>query len=279
MAEMGTPDARLSLAAAGPPVVLTISGMDPTGCAGQAADLKTFAAHHAHGVSVATAVGGVSGIHPLPALVVSGQLSMAITRMAPSAVKVGMLANAENAAAVAARARAGELPNMVLDPILDTVGGYRRGLIAAIMRLLPYASVVTPNVDEASALVGWPISSNADMAGAAAQLAASGARFVVITGGQLIGDDAVDAIWTSGGARFIHAPRIASHARGAGCSFSAAIAARLGQGHQVDDAVAGAKEFVTRAIEGARGWRVGSDGGPVDHFGFAMAAGSPRRAA
>ncbi len=276
---MSTSDTRLSVAPSGPPVVLTVSGLDPTGCSGQAADLKTFAAHHAHGTCVVTATGGASGLYPLPVAAVSSQLAGTVSLMPPAAVKVGMLATAENAAAVAARARAGELPNLVLDPILDTAGGFRRGVIAAILRLLPYATVVTPNIEEASALVGWSIAGTTDMAGAAAQLAAAGAKFVVITGGQLGGDDAVDAVWTSGGARFIHSPRLTSSARGAGCSFSSAIAARLAQGHHVDDAVAGAKDFVTRAIEGAQGWRVGTGTGPIDHFGFAIAVGSPRRAA
>jgi hydroxymethylpyrimidine/phosphomethylpyrimidine kinase len=270
---------RFRVASSGPPVVLSVSGLDPTGCAGQAADLKTFAAHHAHGSCVVTATGGAAGLTPLAAAAVSSQLAAAIAEMPPAAVKVGMLATAENAAVVAARARAGELPNLVLDPILDTAGGFRRGLVIAITRLMPYTTVITPNIEEASALVGWPIAGTADMAGAAAQLAASGAKFVVITGGQLVGDEAVDAVWTSGGTRFMHAHRVTTRARGLGCSFSAAIAARLAQGHQIDDAVAGAKDFVTRAIDGATGWHVGRATNPMDHFGFAMAAGSPRRAA
>jgi hydroxymethylpyrimidine kinase/phosphomethylpyrimidine kinase len=276
----GSPDARMNVASMGPPVVLTITGSDPTGCRGLQADLSSFAAHHAHGACVTTATGGSTGIFALPATVVAGQLTAALAVMPPVAVKIGMLATAEIAAVVGARARAGDLPNLVLDPILETTGPYRRGLVAAIQRLIPYATCVTPSVEEASELVGWPIGGTADMAGAAAQLAATGVRYVVITGGQLGGDESVDAVWGDGGVRFLHAPRVPETvARGTGCSFSAAIAARLAQGHRIDDAVTGAKEFVSRALDGARGWHVGVDTGPLDHFGFALAVSSPRRVA
>jgi hydroxymethylpyrimidine kinase/phosphomethylpyrimidine kinase len=145
---------------------------------------------------VVTAAGGPAEMYSLPKTSVGGQLSVALNHLKPAAVKVGMLGDAENAAAVAARARAGDLPNLVLDPILDTMIGYRRGVVAAMMRLIPFASVITPNVEEASELVGWPIATTADMAGAAAQLAAHGAKYVVITGGTLGGPESIDAVWT-----------------------------------------------------------------------------------
>src|SRR5882724_6133950 len=119
MSEFRTP---LSVASLGPPAVLTISGSDPTGCMGIQADLASFAAHHAHGCAVITATGGPTEVYPLNATIVGGQLSAALAEMKPVSVKVGMLATAEIAAQVATRARAGDLPNMVLDPILDTTG-------------------------------------------------------------------------------------------------------------------------------------------------------------
>jgi hydroxymethylpyrimidine/phosphomethylpyrimidine kinase len=252
-----------------PPVALTISGTDPTGCRGIEADLKAFAAHQLHGTCVVTAAGGPTEAYPLPQTAVGGQLSVALNHVAPIAVKVGMLGTAEIAASVAARARAGELPNLVLDPILDSMVGYRRGVVAAVMRLIPYASVITPSVEEASELVGWPIATTADMAGAAAQLAANGVRYVVITGGKLGGDESIDAVWTPGGVRFLHGPRVeTTNHLGTGCAFSAAITAQLAIGKAPEDAVPAAKEYVNRALHGSKNWSLGHHGGPLDYFGF-----------
>jgi hydroxymethylpyrimidine kinase/phosphomethylpyrimidine kinase len=218
---------------------------------------------------VVTAAGGPAEMYSLPQTSVGGQLSVALNHLKPAAVKVGMLGNAENAAAVAARARAGDLPNLVLDPILDTMIGYRRGVVAAMMRLIPFASVITPNVEEASELVGWPIATTADMAGAAAQLAAHGAKYVVITGGTLGGPESIDAVWTPGGVRFLHGPRIESpNHLGTGCAFSAAIAAQLAIGRSPADAVPAAKNYVSRALSGSKNWELGYHGGPLDYFGF-----------
>jgi len=263
-----------------PPVALTISGTDPTGCRGIEADLKTFAAHQMHGTCVITAAGGPAEMYALPQTAVGGQLSVALSHVGPAAVKVGMLGNAEIAATIATRARAGDLPNLVLDPILESMVGYRRGVIAAVLRLIPYAAVITPNVEEASELVGWPIASTADMAGAAAQLAAKGAKHVVITGGKLGGDESVDAVWTPGGVRFLHGPRIDSpNALGAGCAFSAAITAQLALGTSPTDAVPAAKDYISRALAGSTAWAIGYHGGPVDYFGFTPPPVRPQAAA
>jgi hydroxymethylpyrimidine kinase/phosphomethylpyrimidine kinase len=180
-----------------------------------------------------------------------------------------MVATAEIAGAIAARTREGSLPNLVLDPVLSSGSGFRLGVTAAVKRLMPYAAVVTPNREEASALVGWPVGSPADMAGAAAQLAADGAKYVVVTGGDLAGDEAIDAMWTPAGARFLHAPRIATrNTRGTGDTFSAAVAARLALGDPVPDALANAKEYVTQALRAAADWAWGGDQGPLNHFRF-----------
>jgi hydroxymethylpyrimidine/phosphomethylpyrimidine kinase len=189
-------------------------------------------------------------------------------------VKTGMLGTAEVAAVVAGRARAGALPNLVVDPVLKSTSGSRLGVVSAVERLLPYATVVTPNIEEASALVGWRVETPADMAGAASQLAAGGAKYVVVTGGDLAGsEEAIDAVWTAQGTRFLTAPRIRTrNTHGSGCSFSAAIAARLACGDPVPEALAFAKAYVTRAIAGGSGWRLGSGHGPLDHFGWSTAA-------
>jgi hydroxymethylpyrimidine kinase/phosphomethylpyrimidine kinase len=248
-------------------VVLTIGGSDPSAATGIQADLKTFAAHRLYGTSVITAVTaqnshGLDDLYAVPATVVGTQLAAVLEDLPIAAVKVGMLATAEIAAVVAAKVRAGALPNLVLDPVMSTSDGYRMGVTAAVKALLPYAAVVTPNLDGASALVGWPVATPADMAGAAGQLAADGARFVVITGGAGSGDESIDAMWTPAGARFLHAPRVPTrNAHGTGCTFSAAVAARLALGDAVPEALAAAKQYVTWALEGAMHWRWAVAGG------------------
>ncbi|HZN73905.1 MAG TPA: bifunctional hydroxymethylpyrimidine kinase/phosphomethylpyrimidine kinase [Micromonosporaceae bacterium] len=258
-----------------PPVVLTVTGSDPSGGSGIQADLKVFAAMRVYGVSVVTAVTAqntrdIFDVFPLPGNVVSGQLSAVVDDMPPVAAKTGMLATADIAAVVTAKARAGALPNLVVDPVLHSSSGRRLGVAAAIERLLPYATVVTPNLDEASALVGWRIDTPADMAGAAGQLAAGGPKHVVITGGDLPNsEESVDAVWTESGVRFLRAKRIQSpNLHGTGAAFSAAIAARLALGDSVPDALVYAKKYVTRALSGARSWHLGSGSGPLDHFGW-----------
>jgi hydroxymethylpyrimidine/phosphomethylpyrimidine kinase len=198
----------------------------------------------------------------MPGNVVAVQLNAIVEDYRIAASKIGMLATGEVAAAVAAKARAGALPNLVIDPVLESSSGRRLGLVSAIERILPYAAVATPNREEASALVGWPVITPADMAGAAGQLAAGGPKYVVVTGGDLaIEDEAVD-------------PRIVSrNTHGTGCSFSAAIAARLALGDSTPDAIVFAKEYVARAITGARGWRIGAGGGPPDQFGWGLSIG------
>jgi hydroxymethylpyrimidine kinase/phosphomethylpyrimidine kinase len=212
----------------------------------------------------------VHDVFPMPGTVVAGQLGAVLDDMPISAVKVGMLATAEAAAAVTAKARSGLLPNLVIDPVLSASTGRRTGVSTAIERLLPYAVVATPNREEASALVGWQVATPADMAGAAAQLASNGPKYVVVTGGDMVaGEEAVDAVWTDAGARFLRYPRVISrNSHGTGCAFSAAIAGRLAMGDSVPDALVYAKEYVARSLLTAREWKLGGGRGPIDHFGW-----------
>ncbi|HWH01781.1 MAG TPA: bifunctional hydroxymethylpyrimidine kinase/phosphomethylpyrimidine kinase [Pilimelia sp.] len=258
-----------------PPVALTIAGSDSGAGAGVQADLKVFSALGVYAASVVTAVTaqntrGVQDVFPMPGTVVAMQLGAVLEDLPPAATKVGMLATAEAAAAVAARARAGALPNLVLDPVLQSSSGRRLGVVTAIERLLPYATVVTPNREEASALVGWQVGTPADMAGAAAQLAAGGPPYVVVTGGDLVtGEEVVDAVWSSAGAKLVGHPRVATrNTHGTGCTFSAAIAARLALGDAVPDAITFARQYVVRALLGARAWTIGAGHGPLDHLGW-----------
>ncbi|HLL66094.1 MAG TPA: bifunctional hydroxymethylpyrimidine kinase/phosphomethylpyrimidine kinase [Micromonosporaceae bacterium] len=258
-----------------PPVVLTIGGSDSCGGSGIQADLKTLSALRVYGASVITAVTAqntyaIGDLYPIPATVISAQLNAVLDDLRLAAVKTGMLANAEAAAAVAARARGGALPNLVVDPVLVSSAGFKMGVTAAVERLLPYALVVTPNREQASALVGWQVATPTEMAQAASQIAAGGPKYVVVTGGDLMrGDEAIDAVWFDGTAGFLHGPRIATrNTLGCGASFASAIAARIALGDGPADAIRHAKGFVGRALSDAAEWRLGAGTGPLDHFGW-----------
>jgi hydroxymethylpyrimidine kinase/phosphomethylpyrimidine kinase len=232
---------------------MTINGADPTGQTGIAADLAVFRTHRLTTECVVTGAHGPAELYALPTTVVGGQLSVALRQATPAAVKIGLVGTAEIAGVIAAHMRAGDLRNVVVDPELVAGHGSHLGVVASLMRLLPMAAIITPNIDEAAALVGAPVTNTSEMASAAEHLASLGARYVVITGGRLGGDECVDAVWTPTGARFVRTPRIdAPNTRGAGCMFSAMIAARLAQGRGMTEAVTIAKEQVTKALTAAR---------------------------
>ncbi|RKR90108.1 hydroxymethylpyrimidine/phosphomethylpyrimidine kinase [Micromonospora pisi] len=260
-----------------PPVVLTVAGSDSGAGAGIQADLKVFAALGVYGTSVITALTAqntreVRAVLPTPADLVTAQLDAVLTDLPVQATKTGMLGTESVADTVAAHARAGLLPNLVVDPVLVSTSGHRLGVVAAVERLLPYALVVTPNREEAAALVGRPVTTVDEMIAAAAQIAARGPRHVVVTGG---GDEdtgageAVDVHWTDGEPRLLPGAWVATrNTHGTGCSFSAAIAARIALGDEVPAAVVFAKEYVARALAGGRDWKLGTGHGPLDHFGW-----------
>jgi hydroxymethylpyrimidine/phosphomethylpyrimidine kinase len=254
-------------------VALTIAGSDSGGGAGIQADLRTFAAHGVHGTCAITAVTAQNSVEVTdwaalaPALVVK-QIETVAADMEVAAVKTGMLANAEIVAAVAETVARLRLPHLVVDPVMAAKGGHRlltpEAERALIERLFPRAAVVTPNLPEAEALLGRTIADVAAMRVAARALIERGARAVVVKGGHLEGD-AVD-VFDDGRETFeLRAERIAtSHTHGTGCTFSAAIAARLALGDPLPDAVRGAKAYLTEAIRG--GYAVGRGHGPVDHL-------------
>jgi hydroxymethylpyrimidine/phosphomethylpyrimidine kinase len=262
-----------------PPVVLTIGGSDSFGGSGVQGDLRTLAAMRVWCACAITAITaqnsrGLSDVYPIPGTVVASQIGAVLDDLPVVAVKTGMFASAEACAAVTARARAGSLPNLVVDPVLNNSVRSRRAVATALERLLPYAFVITPNREEASALLGWQVATPADMAGAASQLAAAGPRYVVVTGGDFVtGDEAIDALWIDGSVRFLHSPRVNTrNTHGSGSSFAAAVAGRLALGDAPTEALSAAKRFVSRAIVDATDWRLGTGTGPIDHFGWSSSA-------
>lgn len=249
-----------------PVVVLTIAGSDSGGGAGIQADLKTFAALGTYGVSVITAVTaqntrGVTAIHSVPAEIVAAQLDAVLADFAVAAVKVGMVGDPAVAEVIAARAA--ELPNLVVDPVLVATSGSRLAGVASVAPLIPYPRVLTPNRHEAGALTGGRVETAEEMARAAAALVARGPEAVVVTGSEL----AVDLLHTGGRSETLRGePVSTANNHGSGCTFSSAIAARLALGDDVAEAVRSAKSYVARALAGGRDWKLGSGPGPLHHF-------------
>jgi hydroxymethylpyrimidine/phosphomethylpyrimidine kinase len=254
-------------------VVLTVAGSDSGGGAGIQADLRTFAAHGVHGTSAITAVTAQNSVAVLdwvalePRMVVA-QMEAVAGDMPVAAAKTGMLATAAIVSAVAAAIERLHLPLVVVDPVMIAKSGDRlldRDAETAYReRLLPLATVVTPNLPEAESLLGRPVRTLAEMREAARALRAMGPRAVVVKGGHLEGD-AVDVFWDGERMEDLSAPRIATkNTHGTGCTYSAAIAARLALGDPLLDAVRGAKAYLTEAIR--RSYSVGRGHGPVDHL-------------
>jgi len=254
-------------------VVLTVAGSDSGGGAGIQADLLTFAAHGVHGTSAITAVTAQNSVAVLdwvaldPRMVVA-QMEAVASDMPVAAAKTGMLATAAIVSAVAAAIERLRLPLVVVDPVMVAKSGDRlldRDAETSYReRLLPLATVVTPNLPEAEALLGRPVRTLAEMREAARALRAMGPRAVVVKGGHVEGD-AVDVFWDGERMEDLSAPRIATkNTHGTGCTYSAAIAARLALGDPLLDAVRGAKAYLTEAIR--RSYSVGRGHGPVDHL-------------
>jgi len=256
------------------PTALTIAGSDSSAGAGIQADLKTFAAHGVYGTCAITAVTaqntvGVRLVHELPPDVVTAQIEAVADDIEIQAVKIGMLAGPAIAGAVAASLRRHAWGAVVLDPVMTASRGGR--LLSAeafdVVRteLLSLALVVTPNAGEAAALAGMEVATVADARQAAARIRALGPRAVVVKGGHLREDEAVDVLLDETGYAELRGPRvIAGPAHGTGCTFAAAIAANLALGSALRPAVEQAKRYVAAAL--GRGLSIGRGHHPLDHF-------------
>lgn len=199
---------------------------------------------------------------------VVAQIEAVTSDMAVAAAKTGMLANRGIIDAVARAAAGWSVPYLVVDPVMVAKGGDRLldrdAEQAYVERLFPLATVLTPNLSEAAALLGRPVRTLEDARQAARALVDRGLRAVVVKGGHLEGD-AVDVFCEGSRLEELHAPRIDTvHTHGTGCTFAAAIASRLALGDPLLDAVRGAKAYLTDAIRGS--YAVGHGHGPVDHL-------------
>ena len=252
---------------------LTIAGSDSGGGAGIQADLKTFAALGVYGTSALTAITaqntlGVTGVQELTPDMVGAQIDAVISDIGTDAVKTGMLSNSRIIQVVADKVAEHSLPNLVVDPVMVAKGGdplLQEEAVDALRTLLvPLALVVTPNLPEASVLVGYPVENLEQARQAARDIVAMGSRSVVVKGGHLQGD-AVDVFYNGSDFREFSAPRVeTTSTHGTGCTFASAIAAGLAKGMAVEEAVSQAKEYVTEAIR--KSFPVGSGHGPLNHF-------------
>jgi hydroxymethylpyrimidine/phosphomethylpyrimidine kinase len=256
--------------------VLSIAGSDPSGGAGIQADLKTFSALGAYGAAAITALTaqntrGVTGVFPVPASFVADQLEALFADLDVRAVKTGMLGEPAVVEAVVAAVERYDVPNLVVDPVMVATSGDRLvsdETIAAIRdRLVPLATIITPNLPEAAALLGWDAVTSETATKAAEELRSLGARAALVKGGHGDGPEAVDVLADADGTHEYRAARVRTrNTHGTGCTLSSAIAARLAQGASLREAVAVAKRYVTGALRGADSLRIGHGAGPVHHF-------------
>ena len=248
-------------------VVLTIAGSDPSGGAGIQADLKTFQAFGVHGTTVVTSVTvqntvGVRDRHDVPPAIVAAQLDAVLDDLPIAAAKTGLLPDARLVDVVVERLSARPIAALVVDPVLVATSGDALAAPSALTairdRLVPIATLVTPNLSEAEALTGRPVQSVAAMRDAAVALRARGARAVLVKGGHLP-ERACDVLATAEDVYELDAPRLElGPVHGTGCTLSAAITAELAVGRTLVDAVRSARDYVRRALAASRSLGHGS---------------------
>ncbi|MBU0973146.1 MAG: bifunctional hydroxymethylpyrimidine kinase/phosphomethylpyrimidine kinase [Proteobacteria bacterium] len=257
---------------------LTIAGSDSGGGAGIQADLKTFSALGCFGMSAITALTAqntrvVTGIFPAPPAFIGQQIDAVMDDIGVDAVKIGMLHSPAVIEIVAKKMAQWNCPNIVVDPVMISKSGdklLQDDAVEALKELLlPLAFLITPNLPEASVLLGRPVESKADMARAARDLAGFGSANVLVKGGHLMGDDSCDLLYqreqdtmTELFAKRVNTPN--SH--GTGCTLSSAIAANLARGMALETAVKKAKAYIMGALAAGADYQTGKGHGPVHHF-------------
>ncbi|MEQ8695544.1 MAG: bifunctional hydroxymethylpyrimidine kinase/phosphomethylpyrimidine kinase [Bauldia litoralis] len=255
--------------------VLIVAGSDSGGGAGIQADVKTVTALNGFAMTAITALTaqntrGVYGIHLVPESFIYKQMELVLDDIGADAVKTGMLHSAGVIETVVAalEAAAPDVP-LVADPVMVAKGGARlleeAAMAAMRERLMPRATVITPNLPEAGALLDRTVAEVGDMEAAARDLLAMGPQAVFLKGGHLPGDRVVDVLATAGGvvARFESARIDTPHTHGTGCTLASAIATGIAQGLPLPAAVARARAYVLEAIARAPGY--GHGHGPLDH--------------
>jgi hydroxymethylpyrimidine/phosphomethylpyrimidine kinase len=257
--------------------VLSIAGSDPSGGAGIQADLKTFAARGVYGMAAVTALTaqntrGVSGVQAVDAQFVAAQISAVFADIRVDAVKIGMIADAPIAVAVAEVMQSHRDIPIVLDPVMIAKGGAELldpdAVKVVIEQLLPLATLLTPNLPEAAVLLNEAVAeTREEMAEQANRLKKLGPANVLVKGGHLGGNTSPDVLATTDGLTWFEAPRAdTANTHGTGCTLSSALAAELAKGATMQQAMSVAKAYLATAVALAGTLDVGSGHGPVHHF-------------
>lgn len=260
------------------PTVLTIAGSDSGGGAGIQADIKAISATGSYAASAITAVTvqntiGVQDVLGIPVEYISGQIESVLSDIGADAVKIGMLHSGEVVRCVAKELARFAIKNVVLDPVMVSTSGHRLIEDSAVKilqdELLPLARVITPNVPEAEILSGIKISSQADLPQVARKLSMGGRVSVFMKAGHLSDELVTDIFYNAEEDRMMElkSPRChTTNTHGTGCTLSSALASYIAQGRPLDEAAAGAKDYISGAVEAGSDYSIGHGHGPVKHF-------------
>jgi hydroxymethylpyrimidine/phosphomethylpyrimidine kinase len=255
--------------------VLIIAGSDSSGGAGIQADIKAVTAMGGYAATAITAITvqnttGVSAVHGVPADIIAGQIEAVLSDIGADAIKTGMTANITviDTILTALDTHGDPLTPLIVDPVMVATSGARlideEAVEAVRERMVPRATLVTPNAPEAAALTGLAVEDLDGQQAAAEALLAKGARAALVKGGHLEGEVIVDVLATSNGVRLFTRPRIKTrHTHGTGCTLASAAAALIAQGLPLDKAVEKAGDYLHEAIRRAPGF--GKGAGPVNH--------------
>lgn len=258
--------------------VLSIAGSDSGGGAGIQADIKAISATGSYAASAITAVTvqntvGVQAVFPVPVEIISAQIDAVLQDIGADAVKIGMLHSPECVNCVADSLLRNQAGNIVLDPVMVSTSGHTLLMNEAVAvlkeRLMPIATIITPNIPEAEALSGEKVEGIDDMRRVAKSLSQESGTSVLLKGGHLKGEKSVDILYNyvTSSFRVYESDWIDTrNTHGTGCTLSSAIASYLAQGLDLEDAVKLAKDYLTRALVSGSGFSIGKGSGPVNHF-------------
>lgn len=252
---------------------LTIAGSDSSGGAGIQADLKTFSAHGTFGMSIITAVTaqntqGVFDVQDINPSVIKHQIESIFDDITVHGIKIGMVSQTETIEIIAETLKKYTLPALVLDPVMISKSGYDLlkpdAKKALIEKLIPMATLITPNLPEAEEILGYKIEDLSTMKKAAIDLHNLGPKYVLVKGGHL-SETATDVLYDGANFHLLEQERIkTTHTHGTGCTLSSAITANLAKGISIDESVKIAKAYITNAI--MHGFSIGHGVGPTHHF-------------
>ena len=261
-----------------PTIVLTIAGSDSSGGAGIQADIKAISALGSYAASVITSVTaqntlGVQGIHPIPTGMVRQQIESVMDDLHPDTIKIGMVCNKDITLTIAECIRKYQPRWVVYDPVMVSTSGHKLMTDDTIevieQELIPLATLITPNLHEACILLRKKNIREGEMEKCADVLGKTCRCSVLLKGGHLDDGEMCDVLYDAKEQRYFHyrAPKIESHnLHGTGCTLSSAIATKLSQGYSLKEAIALAKDYVTKAIDAAKELKIGHGHGPLWHF-------------